>query len=40
MTPNTSAALAQAAGSGPVWPHLLVTAFALVVLVATLTRHR
>ncbi|MFD0355261.1 hypothetical protein ACFVHW_16230 [Streptomyces sp. NPDC127110] len=40
MTSHTSTTLAQAAGSGPVWLHLLVLAFALVVLVATLARHR
>ncbi|WP_277752128.1 hypothetical protein [Streptomyces sp. C] len=40
MTSNTSTALAQAAGPLPAWLHLLVMAFALVVLVATLARHR
>ncbi|MEU3727560.1 hypothetical protein [Streptomyces sp. NPDC031705] len=40
MTPNTTAVLAWAAPSGPVWLHLLVMAFAVLVLVTTLTRHR
>ncbi|MFE9636126.1 hypothetical protein [Streptomyces sp. NPDC006463] len=40
MTPNTTELLAWAAASGPVWLHMLVMAFALVVLVATLTGHR
>ncbi|MFD8416154.1 MULTISPECIES: hypothetical protein [unclassified Streptomyces] len=40
MTSNTTAVLAWAAESGPVWLHLLVVAFALVVLVTTLAKHR
>ncbi|MFF2197209.1 hypothetical protein [Streptomyces sp. NPDC058157] len=40
MTPNTTVPGAWAAQSGPVWIHLLVMAFAVLVLVATLTRDR
>ncbi|MEU8431513.1 hypothetical protein AB0F18_01140 [Streptomyces sp. NPDC029216] len=40
MTPNTTIPWAWAAPSGPVWLHLLVIAFAVLVLVATLTRDR
>ncbi|MEW1635915.1 hypothetical protein AB0469_17775 [Streptomyces sp. NPDC093801] len=40
MTPNPTVPSAWAAQSGPVWLHLLVIAFALLVLVATLIRHR
>ncbi|MFD0377818.1 hypothetical protein [Streptomyces sp. NPDC127112] len=40
MTPHTTVPWAWAAQSGPVWIHLVVMAFAVLVLVTTLIRHR
>ncbi|MFH7596771.1 hypothetical protein WDV06_16975 [Streptomyces racemochromogenes] len=40
MTPNTTELSAWAVQSAPAWLHLLVIAFAVLVLVATLTRDR
>ncbi|MFD7556392.1 MULTISPECIES: hypothetical protein [unclassified Streptomyces] len=40
MTSNPSIALGLTAAPGPAWLHLVVIAFALVVLVRSLARHR
>ncbi|GAA2624724.1 MULTISPECIES: hypothetical protein [Streptomyces] len=40
MTPNELASPALTAAPGPAWVHLVVIAFALLVLVSTLARHR
>ncbi|MFD8141840.1 hypothetical protein [Streptomyces sp. NPDC059708] len=40
MTPHPTVSSAWAVQSAPVWLHLLVMAFAVIVLVATLTRRR
>lgn len=40
MTSNPSAALTLTPAPGPAWLHLVVMAFALVVLVRSLARHR
>lgn len=40
MTSSQLTPLSLAPAPGPVWVHLLVTAFALIVLVHTLARHR
>ncbi|MFJ3518862.1 MULTISPECIES: hypothetical protein [unclassified Streptomyces] len=40
MTSNALTSLALTAAPGPAWVHLIVIAFALLVLVHTLARHR
>ncbi|MFB7467488.1 hypothetical protein ACFCZ1_29035 [Streptomyces sp. NPDC056224] len=40
MTSHQLIPLSLAPASGPVWMHLLVIVFALIVLVRTLARHR
>ncbi|MFE6833932.1 MULTISPECIES: hypothetical protein [unclassified Streptomyces] len=40
MTSSRLTALSLAPAPGPAWVHLLVIAFALIVLVHTLARHR
>ncbi|WP_327281549.1 MULTISPECIES: hypothetical protein [unclassified Streptomyces] len=40
MTSNALTSLALTATPGPAWVHLVVIAFALLVLVRTLARHR
>ncbi|MGP3683510.1 hypothetical protein ACTVZO_02160 [Streptomyces sp. IBSNAI002] len=40
MTSNTLSSLALSPAPGPAWFHLAVIAFALLVLLRTLARHR
>ncbi|MFG2985529.1 hypothetical protein ACGFYQ_30450 [Streptomyces sp. NPDC048258] len=40
MTTHQFTSLSLAPAPGPAWVHLLVMAFALIVLVHTLARHR
>ncbi|AYV26035.1 hypothetical protein EES41_04830 [Streptomyces sp. ADI95-16] len=40
MTSNATATLAWAANAGPAWLHLLVMAFAVLVLYVSLAGHR
>ncbi|MET9852808.1 hypothetical protein ABZY57_07675 [Streptomyces sp. NPDC006450] len=40
MTSHQLTSLSLAPANGPSWVHLLVIAFALIVLVHTLVRHR
>ncbi|MEU8776984.1 hypothetical protein [Streptomyces sp. NPDC048606] len=40
MTPHPLASLALAPAPGPVWIHLVVIGFALLLLVHSLARHR
>ncbi|MER6448114.1 hypothetical protein [Streptomyces venezuelae] len=40
MTSNVLSSLALTAAPGPAWIHLVVIAFALLVLVSSLARHR